>query len=66
MNTNISWTDFDGDRFQCLGNSIVYTFVSNRAKIYNAPGNDGGIDQMYTGTILFNLGCFILSCPLFE
>jgi hypothetical protein len=50
MNTTISWTDFDGDRFQRLGNSIVYTLVSKRARLYTAPGKDGGIDQLYTGT----------------
>ena len=32
MNTNISWTDFDWDRFQCLGNGIVYALVSKWAK----------------------------------
>ena len=50
METKITWNDFDGDRFQRLGNTVVYTLVSKQASLYTAPGKDGGIDQFFVGT----------------
>ncbi|MEZ4775902.1 MAG: hypothetical protein R3D00_22165 [Bacteroidia bacterium] len=49
MNQNLNWSLFDGDRFQRLCNALVIHDVSKHAKVFTAPGKDGGIDELYEG-----------------
>jgi hypothetical protein len=46
----IDWRNFDGPRFQKLGNSLLFLEVLKFAHLYSAPGKDGGIDQYFNGT----------------
>jgi len=50
MNEKISWSNFDGTSFQKFCNALLLTEVSRHARVYSAPGKDGGIDQLFDGT----------------
>ncbi len=45
----LTWTGFDGPRFQRFCNALIHYTVSKSAKLYTAPGRDGGIDQFFVG-----------------